>query len=304
MKLPYPLKGVTRSGIYGVRWKQVAQDLWSEINKHNIFNGAAALAYYFFLAIFPAMLALLSLLPYLHIPNLQESIMGFLGQSLPGDAAKLFTSTVQEIVAKRMGGLLSLSLILAFWAASTGVYGTMQQLNISYEVSEDRSFLKSRATAMALTLLFGGLLISAFTMIVVGGLLQRWLVASIGGGKFVDLAFSIGRWTTIIIGILAAFSVIYYYGPNVKQRFRFVTPGSLLSAILLVAVSLGFKFYVEKFGDFNATYGSIGTVIVLLLWLNFMGLVTLLGSEINSLIEHYSPEGKDKGEKELPPEVA
>jgi membrane protein len=204
---------------------------------------------------------------------------------------------VQDIVSKKQGSLLSFGALGTIWAASSGMYAAMQQLNITYDVKEGRSFFKARGTALFLTALFGALVVGAFGLVVLGGVLQEWVTARFSLPAFASFGFAATRWGIILAGLMMAFAVMYYFGPDVEQKFRFVSPGSVLGAILLIAASLGFRVYVEQFSDYSATYGSIGAVIILMLWLNILGLVLLLGSEINALFEHYSPEGKDKGEK-------
>lgn len=282
---------------YGISWKQFGKDLKNEVKEDNVSNGAAALAYYWMLAIFPAMLALLSLLPYLPIPNLQQSVMDLMNQMLPGEASKMFTGTIQEVLSQKKGGLLSIGLLLTLWAASNGMYAIMQQLNITYDVKEGRSFLKARGTALLLTFLVGALFIAGFGLVVFGGKIQALLISALGDNQAIFILFSLLRWLIVAVAMTLAFSVTYYFAPDVEQKFKFITLGSALGVLLLIAASMAFKFYVDHFGKYNATYGSIGAVIILMLWLNITGLVILLGSEINALIEHYSPQGKEKGEK-------
>jgi membrane protein len=290
-------EGVSRRGVHGRPWKQFFRDLKSEIKEDNVTNGAAALGFYLMLAIFPATIFLLSLLPYLPIPNLQQAVMDLLNQALPGEAAKTFTGTVNEVVGQKKGGLLSFGALLTIWAASAGMYAVMQQLNITYDVKEGRPFWKARGTAIVLTLLFGVLIVGAFGLIVGGGALQAYLLENLGGGQVLMTVFSVVRWLIIAAALTLAFAITYRFAPDVKQRFAFVTPGSVFGVILLVVATLGFKLYVDNFGKYSATYGSIGAVIALMLWLNIVGLVLLLGSEVNALVEHYSPKGKRKGEK-------
>jgi membrane protein len=294
--MPYglPLKTFT---------KRFSMDLKNEIKDDNVSNGAAALAYYWMLAIFPAMIALLSLLPYLPIPNLQQSIMDLLGQLLPGDASKMFTGTVQEVVSQRKGGLLSVGLLLTIWAASSGMYAIMQQLNITYDVKEGRSFFKVRGTAIFLTFLVGALIVAGLSLVVFGGVIQDYIGSLIGQGSLLTTLFAVLRWVIIGLALTMAFAVTYYFGPDVEQKFKFISPGSLAGVGALIVASLGFRLYADHFGKFNATYGSIGAVIILMLWLNIAGYVILLGSEVNALVEHYNPQGKNKGEKQEGPSV-
>lgn len=282
----------------GVPAKKFLTDLKKEISEDNVSNGAAALAYYLMLSIFPAMIALLTLLPYLPIDNLQGAILDFMKQAMPGEAAQMFTGVVQQVTSERKGGLLSFGLLAALWAASSGMFAVMQQLNITYDVKEGRGFLKSRGISLLLTVIFGALIVGAFALVVFGGQIQGWMENSLGFGGVVRALFAVLRWGIIAGAMLLAFACTYYFGPDVKQEFKWVSPGSIAGVVLLAAASLGFGFYVSNFGKYSATYGSIGAVIVLMLWLYITGLVVLLGSEVNALVEHYSAHGKSKGEKQ------
>jgi membrane protein len=279
--------------------KRFATDVYQEIQEDNVFTGAAALAFYFMLAVFPFMIFLLSLLPYLPIPDLEEAIMDLLNQALPGEAAGLFTDVVRDITSERRGGLLSFGLLFALWSGSTGLYAVMQQLNMTYNVKEGRAFFKLRAVAIGLMILFVVLIIGAFALIIFGGTLQDWIGSVIGTNQVVLTFFAVFRWIIIGILVLLGFSVIYYYGPDVEQDFKFITPGSIIGAVLLILAALGFSFYVANFGDYNATYGALGAVIILLMWLYIAGLVILIGSEVNAVLEDYQAEGKHRGEKNI-----
>lgn len=295
-----PFAGLSWQGAYGNSWKTFGRDLWKEISEDNVFNGAAALGYYLTLAIFPALIFILGLLPYLHIDGLHNSANGLIGRFLPQDSAQMLNETLAGILQKKHDGLLSIGAVLTIWAASSGLYGLMQQLNITYDVVEGRPFWKARLTALLLVIAFAVLTISALALTVVGDNLHNWLSQQTFWNGAFAAGYEIARWLVAGLSLSLAFATVYYFGPDVEQRFAFVTPGSLISVAVLLAASFGFKLYVEHFGNYNATYGSIGAVIVLMLWLNLLGLVTLIGSEVNALLEHYSPEGKNKGEKEEP----
>jgi membrane protein len=283
--------------MHGVSAKQFLLDLNREIGDDNVFNGAAALGFYLTLAIFPAIILLMTIIPYLPIERVDEAIMDLLGQALPAQAFDMVAGVVTEVTGDRRGGLLSFSLLGTLWAASSGMYAIMQQLNITYDVKEARSFMHARATALMLSLLFGLLVLGAFSLIVLGGVIEDWLGSRLGFTGALLTFFAVFRWVVIVLALLLGFAMIYRYGPNVQQKFSFITPGSVFGVTLLIIVSLGFAIYTRNFADYSATYGSIGAVIILMLWLYIAGLVILIGSEINALLEHYSPEGKRKGEK-------
>jgi membrane protein len=273
-----------------VSTKQLLKELWSEIQDDNVFNGAAALAYYLLLAIFPAAIFLLSLPPYLLIPNLQQAIMDLLNQAMPQQSAALFQGIVTTVVSKKQGGLLTFGLLFTLWSASSGPYAIMQQLNITYDIREGRPFWKARGTAILLMLLFFVLVIGAFALVIFGGVVQDFIGNIIGRSQPLLTFFAVLRWVIIACFLLLGFAVIYDYGPDVEQKFRFITPGSILGVLLLVLASLGFRFYVSSFSNYNATYGALGGVIILMLWLYIAGLVILIGSELNALVEHHRPE--------------
>jgi membrane protein len=266
------------------------KDLYGGIEEDTVFSGAAALAYYWMLAIFPAAIFLLSLLPFLPIPDLQQSLTDVVRQAIPGQASQLLLGVITDVTSNRRGGMLSFGLLFTLWSASTGLYALMQQLNITYNVKETRNFLELRATAILLMLLCFILIVGAFALIVFGGKLQG-LIASVFDNRILYAAFAVLRWVIIVACILVAFAVIYHYGPNVRKRFRVLSSGSVAGTVLLIAGSLGFQYYVSRFSNFSATYGALGAVIILLLWLYLTGLVILIGSEINVLLEPYHPEG-------------
>src|SRR5262245_35867996 len=280
----------------GVRPKQFLKELYNEIDEDEIFNGAAALGYYLTLAIFPAMIFVMALLPYLPIAGIDQAIMDLLRQAMPANAADMFVGVVREVTSQPRGGLLSFGALATLWATASGMYAIMQQLNITYDVTEKRSFLKARSLAIVLSLLFTALVVGGFAVIVLGGVAQDWLAQRYGLGPVVLTFFAVFRWIVIVAGLLLAFALMYYLAPNVKQRFIFITPGSVVGVLLLTGASLGFAWYVKNFGNYSATYGSIGAVIVLMRWLYIAGIAILFGSEINALIEHHAPEGKEKGE--------
>jgi membrane protein len=280
----------------GVGVRQFLKELLRELKEDDITNGAAALGFYLTLAIFPAMILVMALLPYLPVQNVDQAILDLLKQALPPDAAQMFIGVVQQVTSQPHGGILSFGLLATLWATSSGMYAIMQELNITYDVTESRGFVRARLIAIALSLLFALLILGGFSLIVLGGVLQNWLSEHLGWGSVLLSIFAVFRWALIMCGLLLGFALIYYLAPSVKQRFVFITPGSVLGVLALAIASIGFSWYVSNFGNYNATYGSIGAVIVLMLWLYIAGLAILFGSEINALLEHHSPQGKEKGE--------
>jgi len=179
--------------------------------------------------------------------------------------------------------LLTLGLVAALWASSTGMYAIMQQLNIVYDVAERRPFLRARATALVLTVLFAILILGAFSLVVLGGVIQGWLASRLGLSATLLGFFVVFRWVVIVFALLLAIALIYHFAPNRRIPLALVTPGSMLATLLLIAASLAFRVYVANFGNYSATYGSIGAVIILMLWLYMAGLVILIGAEVDDM---------------------
>ncbi len=285
MKLPIPLG-------------QFLRELNTKISEDNVWNGAAALGFYLTLAIFPAMILTMGLIPFLPIPRVDMAIMDLLNQALPREAASMFTNVLEEVMDKQHGGIVSVGALGTLWAASTGMYAIMQQLNITYDVKEARSFIRARLVAIGLSLLFGSMMLLTFSLIVLGGVVQDWIGNRFGFSGALLMFFAVLRWVIIVLSIMLAFSLTYYLAPNVKQqKFKFVTIGGVTATVLLLVASAGFAIYVQRFAEYSAVYGGIGAVVALMMWLYIAGLVMLIGSEVNVLIEHHSPEGKEIGER-------
>jgi membrane protein len=276
--------------------------LINRIDKDNLFHGAAALGFYLTLAIFPALTLMMTIIPYLPVDNVGQAIMDTLSQALPAEASVLVAEVVKDVTTDKRGGLLSFSLLGTIWATSSGMYAVMRQLNVTYRAGENRSFLKARLTALALSFVFGFLIICAFTLIVLGDILGNWLSAYAGLSDLVLLFFTAFRWFTIVFVLLLGFAIIYCYAPNVERKFSFITTGSVIGVVLLILASLAFAYYAGNFANYSATYGSIGAVVSLMFWLFISGFVLLLGSEINMLLEsNRTPNANPAAEEETLP---
>jgi membrane protein len=170
-------------------------------------------------------------------------------------------------------------------ASSSGMYAIMQQMNVAYDVEEHRGFLKARATALVLSVLFVVLVIGAFSLVVLGGVIQEWLGVRMGVSDALLYVFMVFRWAVIVLALLFAIALIYDKAPARKRRFVLLTWGSATATAGIIATSLAFRLYVANFGNYSATYGSIGAVIVLMLWFYLAGLVMLVGAEIDAINE-------------------
>lgn len=256
--------------------------LWRELADDRVGDGAAALAFYLVLALFPGAIFAISVVPYLPVPHLQQAVVDLTAQVLPASAAQVVTKSVQTVASGSSSLLLAFGLLFAMWSASSGLAGVMNQLNVIYDVKESRSFLRVRAIATLLALAFCGLSLGALSLAVFGGMLQAYIGERLGWSNALLLTFASLRWVVIVAALHFAFTLVYYLGPNVRHPFRWVTPGSIFATVGLLVASLALKFYVARYSSFDALYGGLGAVIVLLVWLFLAGWVTLVGGEIDA----------------------
>jgi membrane protein len=219
---------------------------------------------------------------------------------LAGDALQLVQDNVREIVTSRRGGLLSFGILAALWTSSSAVTAIVDGLNRAYDVEEGRPYWKVRLIAIFLTVGITLFIIFSLILLTFGPQIGGWIADQVGLGSVFQTAWNLLRWPVIVGLIVLAMALVYYVAPDVEQRWQWITPGSLVAVIGWLLASLGFSFYVNNFGSYNATYGSIGAVIVLLTWMYVSGFFVLVGGEINAEIEHAASSGKDPGEKQQP----
>ena len=265
--------------------RQLLTSVYREMKRDNAFDGAAVLAYYLTLAIFPAMIALLAVTPYLPIARVDQAIIDLMREALPTSAADMFAGVVQQVTSERRGGLLTLGVAAAYWSASNGMYAVMRQLNAAFNVKEARPFVRARATALLLSLLFGVLVLGGFSLIVLGGVIQAWIGDRFGFSALLLGFFVVFRWVVIVLSLMLAISLIYYLAPNRANPFRLVTAGSVAATTSLVVASYVFSLYTSHFGNYSNVYGSIGAMVLLMLWLYIAGFVILVGAEVDEVLE-------------------
>lgn len=266
------------------RWIDFARDLWREIQDNDVLDGAAVLAFFFVLAVFPAVIFTLSLLPSLSIPHLQQAILDLLHQILPEQSAKLFQVAIQYVASRGSKGLLTFGLVFALWSGSSGAYAIMERLNVICNITERRPFWKVRGIAILLMLFFTLLMIGSLSLAILGGVVQSWMASMIGWSRPLRVFFATLRWIILAVALLLGLAVAYRFGPDAKVKFQFISPGSIVAAILIALFSIGFRFYVSNFGNYNATYGNLTAIIVLMLWMYLAGIALLVGWEINKLL--------------------
>ena len=279
-----------------ITWPELLRRTWKEINDDNCLGMAAQLAYYFILALFPALLVVVAIASYFP-PATMQTVIASLDRVMPPEAFALISDQLQAISDGDDAGLLTLGVLGALWSSSAALTAIIDTFNRAYDIEESRPWWKVRLLAIGLTLGIAVFILTAFALVVAGPELARWLVGRFGLASAVATVWTIVQWPLVFLLVAFGVAMTYYFAPDADQDWVFLTPGSVVATVLWVLASLGFRFYTQHFGDYNATYGALGAAVLLLLWLYVSGLSILVGAELNAEIEHASPEGKDKGEK-------
>jgi len=289
----------------GLMPRQLAKIVARGVNEDNLLGRAAELAYNWILAIFPLMIFLLSLLGVFasHRHVLVHSFFSYVSALLPPDAFQLFSKTVREIIQSTGGGKLTFGLVLTLWFAAGGMSSMMSTLNGVYQLHDSRSLIRYRATALGLTFALAVLVISALLLVLIGGHVADFIAGRFGAQSAFVILWRVLQWIAVLFFLSLSFSLIYYFGPDLKeQHWYWITPGSIVGVLVWLAASWAFRAYLHFFNSYSRSYGSLGAVMILLMWLYVTGLAFLIGGEINADIEHAAalrghPEAKAPGEK-------
>jgi len=246
---------------------------------------ASSIAFNFLLATLPSMIFLFTLIPFIPIPNFQTELLTIFENVLPSNAFVLIESTLIEVITKRSGGLLFFMFITTVIFSTNGIHAVINAFNVSTHEFKIRSWFSQRITSFLLLFVIFVLLSSSIIIILLGKIVLNELVnLNIIEMNFTFYLLSIAKWIVFISLIFFSISVLYYQIPADKKEWRFLTPGSMVATFLFVISSLGFSFYVNNFGQYNKLFGSIGSLIVILLWMYFNSISLLIGFELNASI--------------------
>jgi membrane protein len=274
-------------------WKDIALRIKNEVKQDNVGSLAAGLAFYAMLAVFPGLVALVSMYGLIFDPADVEKQVASFSVMLPGSARELLEAQLHQLVANSPSSLgigAALGIAGALWSASSGVASLIKGINIAYDEPEKRGFFKLRGLALLFTLAVIVLAIVALALIAV----LPGLLGSLQGP--VQSLVKIGRWPVLALGVLLVLAVLFRYAPDrEKPRWRWVTWGSAIATIVWLLASAGFSLYVSNFANYDKTYGTLGSVIVLLLWFYVSSFVVLLGAEINAEIEAQTAKDSTTG---------
>jgi membrane protein len=279
-------------------WAQILKRTFRDtFYEDNCLGMAAQLAYYFFFALFPALLFLLALASYFPAYVVVDEMFKMAGGVVPPEVLSIITDQIAKVSNGEQGGLLTIGVLTALWSSSSAMTAVIDTLNSAYDVQEGRPWWKVRLTAVALTIGVATFILLAFALILAGPKMAEVIAARTALGPAFEWTWKILQWPLAFSLASIGIALIYYYSPDVEQDWIWLTPGSLFATTLWLAASLGFKYYIANMTTYVETYGAIGGVMVLMLWFYISGLVILLGAELNAEIEHASPYGKDEGEK-------
>jgi membrane protein len=272
----------------GLAWRELARRTWKRVYKDDVLGKAAQLSYFFIFSLFPLLYFLASLLGYFTQtgPELRESLLHYLATVVPRKASALIRDTLEEITAAASGGKISFGLLLTIWTASFGVGAIISTLNAAYGVKESRPWWKVQGVAIALTVALAVLVVAPLALVLYGGQIGDLLAGRYDYGAAFTSAWGFAQWLIVLAFVLLALALVYYCAPCVAEmRWQWVTPGSVLALALWLLVSFGFRLYLRFFDTYSAAYGSLGAVMILLLWLYLTGAAILIGGEMNAVIE-------------------
>ena len=282
-----------------MQWKKFFKRLWARLVEHEIFDRAAQLSYYFLLALFPLLLFMMTVLGYFagESVEVRDKLISYLARVMPSSAIELVHTTLNEITQARSGSKLSLGLLAALWAASNGMGAISDTLNGAYGVKETRAWWKVRLTAVILTVSLSILIITALIIVLYGGGIGERLAAHWGLGAAFTIVWKIAQWPIALFFLLVTFTMIYHFGPDVRpKKCHWWSWGTLIAIILWLLFSFAFRLYLHFFNSYGVTYGSLGALIILMLWFYFTGVSILIGGEINSMFEKRATANGEAGD--------
>ncbi|MCC5804620.1 MULTISPECIES: YihY/virulence factor BrkB family protein [Rossellomorea] len=263
-------------------WKGFSKSLFANISANDVTGLAAQIAYYFLLSLFPLLIFIVTLLPYL--PFEQGDILGLVRDFAPGETMSMIEETLQDVMSNRNSGLLSVSIIATIWSASNGMNAIVKSLNRAYDVEETRSFIATRLMSILLTFAMILVFVIALLLPVFGKQIGLFLFSQFGfSDQFLTIWNGI-RWAITPIILFIIFVGLYYFAPSKRIKCLSAFPGAIFATLGWVLASLAFSYYVGSYGNYSATYGSIGGIIVLMIWFYLTGIIIMIGGEINALV--------------------
>lgn len=293
-------KQVRIPGFDGLPLYDVATFFIIGIQKGSLNIRASSVAFNFILAIFPAIIFLFTLLAYIPYDGFQAQLLDLMREFLPTSTYVVVRETFEDVITQQRGGLLSLTVISALFFSTNGISALIDGFNATYHTYRQRSAIMQRAVALGIMLILVSITIVAVALIVFGGVGTRFLLEyGLIKGLGVVVVVNLLRWIVVLILLFSAVTVLYVYGPARTTRWGFFSAGSTLATILIIITSVAFRFFIENFGTYNKLYGSIGTLLVVMLWMLINSTVLLIGFELNASIERAKLKDLENKERTL-----
>lgn len=284
-------KKIVLPGFDGLPLYTVAVFFFTGIFKGSITSRASSISFSFFLAIFPMVIVFFTLIPFVPIDNFQTTLLNFIENVTPDQTEVIIRSTLVDIIEQPRGGLLSITFFLALIFATNGIGSVIEAFNSTYHTIESRSWIKQKLISSLLFLIISLIIIISIALITTGNHFFKLLVDRdiLNSGITLYLVEGI-KWIILIAMFFFTISFIFYLAPAKESKFRFISAGSSLATFLALIASIGFNYYVQNFSSYNALYGSIGTLLILLVWIYFNSMILLIGFELNASIQQAGKE--------------
>jgi membrane protein len=271
---------------------------YDDLLRNHTMQMAAALAYYFVLSLFPALIFLSAVMAFLPVPDLFGQAVSVMGRFLPPDSMGLVRRVLADVITPNRGAFLSFGLLGTLWAASGGFSAAIEALNVAYDVQDDRPFWKTRPLAVGLAFITAALLLVALSVMIVGPRFGEWLAGKLHLSSVFVFLWPYIHWSLAVGFTILAVEALYFWAPNVKQRFLATLPGATLAVGCWIALSYLLGLYFRHFANFNKTYGTFGAAVALMIWLYWTGFAMLVGAELNSELAKISKQGKIEEKQE------
>ncbi|MDY0394967.1 YihY/virulence factor BrkB family protein [Virgibacillus halophilus] len=273
--------------------KHYGKSFMEEFKKNDISLLASAQAYHYLLSIVPLLIVCFALIPYFHIKP--DDAISFISKILPSEMGEIFKENIVSLVQDRQGGLLTVGIIGALWSASNGINSFIKSVNKAYDVEESRNFLLVRLIALGMTLLMIAALVVAIILPIFGQVLLHFIQSEIGLDSSLSIVYNILRWVISFVILTLVLMLLYRIAPNKRLPFKHILPGAVAAGILWLVISAGFSIYVGNFGSYSVTYGSLGGVIILMIWFFLTAFILLIGALVNVLY-HRQRQKEEKTE--------
>ncbi|MGY8980349.1 MAG: YihY/virulence factor BrkB family protein [Flavobacteriales bacterium] len=277
-------KKIRPLGLSGLSIYDISSFFYKGLVEGAITTRASSLAFNFFLAFFPSIIVLFTLIPYIPIDGFQEILMDILMNILPPSTNQITLETLDDIINNQRGGLLSLGFVLAIYFSTNGINSLIEAFNASYHISKTESILKQRFLSLIITFTLTIMLIITIALIIFGQFIINYLTEYQFISSHEKILFNMAKWLILISMLFLGISTIFNLGPSLKNKWKTFSPGAIFSTVFIIVTSLGFTYYIDNFGQYNKIYGSIGTLIIILLWIYFNAIILLTGFEINASI--------------------